>query len=74
MLDILHVVSNGPITLLRTGKILAMGHDPSSRRRGICLSENFHATRDMVEVERNWAKVADTDPTIGLRSNWSCRS
>ena len=28
--DILHVIGNGPITLLRTGKILAMGRDPSS--------------------------------------------
>ena len=28
--DILHIVSNSMITLLRTGKILAMGHDPSA--------------------------------------------
>ena len=37
MFDILHIVDNGSITLLRTSKILAMGHDPSARRRGICL-------------------------------------
>ena len=30
---------NGPITLLRTGKILAMDHDPSAGGRGICLLE-----------------------------------
>ena len=30
MFDILHIVSNSPITLLRTGKILAMGHDLST--------------------------------------------
>ena len=27
--DILHILGNSPITLSRTGKILAMGHDPS---------------------------------------------
>ena len=37
MFDILHVFGNGPITLLRTGKILAMDHDPSTRGRDICL-------------------------------------
>ena len=35
--DILHIVSNNLISLLRTGKILAMDYDPSTRRRGICL-------------------------------------
>ena len=35
--DILHIVSNNSISLLRTGKILAMDHDPSARRRDICL-------------------------------------
>ena len=38
--DILHIGCNGSITLLRVGKILAMDHDPSSRRRGICLLES----------------------------------
>ena len=37
--DILNVFCNGLITLLRTGKILAMDHDPSVRGRGICLLE-----------------------------------
>ena len=37
--DILHVLCNGPITLLRTSKILAMDHDPSMGGRGICLLE-----------------------------------
>ena len=36
--DILHVSCNGPITLMRTGKILAMDHDPSAGGRDICLS------------------------------------
>ena len=39
MFDILHVVCNGSSTLLRTGKILAIDHDPSTRGRGICLLE-----------------------------------
>ena len=37
MFDILHVFCNGPITLLRTGKILEMDHDLSTRGRGVCL-------------------------------------
>ena len=40
MLDILHIVGNSPITLLRVGKILVMGHDPSTRMRGIRLLES----------------------------------
>ena len=35
MFDILHMVGNSLITLTRTSKILAMGHDPSARKRGI---------------------------------------
>ena len=38
--DILHVVDNSPITLLRTGKILVMGHDLTTQRRGICIFES----------------------------------
>ena len=37
--DIFHVFCNGPSTLLRTGKILAMNHDLSMGGRGICLLE-----------------------------------
>ena len=44
MFDILHIVSNSLITLLRTGKILAMG-DPSERRRGISLFESSPSRR-----------------------------
>ena len=40
MFDILHIVGNSPITLLRTGKILVMGHDPFVQRRGIHLFEH----------------------------------
>ena len=40
VLDILHILGNSLITLLRIGKILAMGHDPSVRRRGILLFES----------------------------------
>ena len=40
MFDILHIVGNSLITLLRTGKILAMGHDPSARMRGIRMFES----------------------------------
>ena len=35
----MHVFCNGPITLLKTGKILAMDHDPSEGGRSICLLE-----------------------------------
>ena len=38
--DILHIVDNSPFTLLRAGKILVMGHDSSTRRRGIRLFES----------------------------------
>ena len=37
--DILHIFCNGLITLLRTGKILAMDHDPFAGGRGISLLE-----------------------------------
>ena len=37
--DVLHGFCIGPITLLRTGKILVMDHDPSAGGRGICLLE-----------------------------------
>ena len=39
VLEIFHVLCNGPSTLLRVGKILAMDHDTSARGRGICLLE-----------------------------------
>ena len=52
--DILHVFCNGSITLLRTGKILAMDHDPSAGGRDIYVfSRVVHVARDVVEVERN---------------------
>ena len=37
--DILNVFCNDFSTLLKTGKILAMDHDPSAGGRGICLLE-----------------------------------
>ena len=46
MFDILHVFCNGLITLPRTGKMLAMDHDPSTGGRGICLLEGGpHSSR-----------------------------
>ena len=39
MFNIFHVFCNGPLTLLRTSKILMMDHDPSTEGRGICLLE-----------------------------------
>ena len=39
MFDILHVLCNGLITLLRIAKILVIDHDLSSGGRGICLLE-----------------------------------
>ena len=38
--DILHILGNSLITLLRIDKILVMGYDPSARRRGIRLFES----------------------------------
>ena len=38
--DILYIVCNSLITLLRIDKILAIGHDLFVRRRGICLFES----------------------------------
>ena len=38
--DVLHIIGNSLITLFRTGKILAMGHDPTTRMRGIHLFES----------------------------------
>ena len=38
------------------------------------FSRVVQAARDMVEVEMNCTTVAETDPTIALRSNWSCLS
>ena len=35
--DILHIIGNSPITLLKIGKILGMVHDPSVQRRDIRL-------------------------------------
>ena len=40
MFDIFHTVDNSLITLLRVGKILAMDHDQSVRRRDIHLLES----------------------------------
>ena len=37
--DILHVLCNGLITLLRTRKIMVMDHDSSAGGRDICLLE-----------------------------------
>ena len=33
-----------------------------------------HATQDVVVVEINCIRVVNTNPTISLRSNWSCLS
>ena len=38
------------------------------------FSRVVHAARDVVEVEINCKRVADTDLTIALRGNWSCLS
>ena len=40
MFDILHILGNSLITLLRIDKILEMGHDLFVRRRGIRLFES----------------------------------
>ena len=48
----------------------------------ICLHEGeayvfsrvIQAARDVSEVEMNYTRVAETNLTIALRSNWSCLS
>ena len=37
-------------------------------------SRVVHVAREVVEVEINCTRVIETDPTITLRSNWSCLS
>ena len=37
-------------------------------------SRVVHVAREAVEVEINYTRVVETDPTIALRSNWSCLS
>ena len=38
------------------------------------FSRVVQTARDVVEVEMNCNMVAETDPKIALRSNWSCLS
>ena len=40
MFDILDILGNSSITLLRAGKVLAMGHDPFALKRGIRFFES----------------------------------
>ena len=42
--DMLHIVGNRPITLLKVGKILAIDHDPSMRRIDISFFESGQIT------------------------------
>ena len=57
MFDILHILSNSLITLLRIDKILEMGHDSFVRRRGIRLFESspcnmrYGGGRDKIALE-----------------------
>ena len=60
MFDILHVLCNGLITFLRTGKIMAMDHDTSAGGRGICLLEGSPRNPEMWwrwrETVRAWER------------------
>ena len=38
------------------------------------FSRVFHAAQDVVAIDINCTRVTNTDPTIALRSNWSCLS
>ena len=40
MFDILHILGNSPITLLRTVKILVTGFDSFAQRRGMLIFES----------------------------------
>ena len=54
MFDILHIDGNNSIALLRNGKILVMGHDPSTRYLFLRVVQ---AARDVAEVEMNCTRV-----------------
>ena len=69
MFDILHVVCNGLITLLRTSKILAIDHDQSVGGRDICLLEGGPRNPRCTKVKRNCTIMGETDLIITLRSN-----
>ena len=68
MFDILHILDKSLITLWRW----VMIH--SCEGEAYVFSRAVHATRDVVAIEINYTKVANTDTTITLRSNWSCLS
>ena len=38
------------------------------------FSRVVQAARDVAKVEMNYTRVIETNPTIALRSNWSCLS
>ena len=67
--DILHVFCNGPITLLRTGKILAMDHDLSAGGRGICLLEGGPRSSRCGGGGEKLHDMGEMDPIIVLRRN-----
>ena len=69
MFDIMHILDNSPITLLRTNNILVMGHDSFAKGEAYIFSKVVHAAQDVVAVEINCTRVAKTNPTIALRSN-----
>ena len=72
--DILHIIGNSLITLLRTDKILVMGHDPSIEGEAYVFLRVVQVAQDVAKVEMNCTSVVYTDPTIALRINWSCLS
>ena len=66
MFDILHVLCNGLITLLRTDKILVIR---PWEEEAYVLSRVVHVARDVVEVERSCTSEGKMDIIIALRSN-----
>ena len=58
MFDILHIIGNSPIIVLRTGKILTMVMiHPREGEAYVCLRV-IHSAREVVEVEINCTRVA----------------
>ena len=72
MFDILHIIGNSPITMLRTDKILTMVMIHPREGEAYDCYRVIHATRELMQVEINYTRVAEMDLTIVLRKYWSC--
>ena len=70
MFNILHIVGNSPITLLRLARFWQWTMIRPHEGKAYIFLRVVHAVRDVVEVEINYTGVVDTDPIIALRINY----